>query len=131
MKKSSELRDLILRLYDAMRDGDIDAWESLQSSQDGVLSIGTDPDEWWAGYDTITKVTRAQMVGLAGSKMEGDPQAYVEGTVGWYADNVTWTIPSGTVIRARITGVCHKEDGEWKFVQTHISIGVPNSEAFR
>jgi hypothetical protein len=30
----------------------------------------------------------------------------------------------------RIAGVCNKENGEWKMVQSHASIGIPNSEAF-
>ena len=67
---------------------------------------------------------------LAGSVIEGDPQAYVEGTVGWYADNIEWKLPNGTVISARLTGVCHKENGDWKQVQSHCSIGIPNEKAF-
>ena len=85
---------------------------------------------WWAGYAAIVDAVRPQMRAMAGSSMEGDPQAYVEGTVGWFADQVQWKLPNGAVIPARLTGVCIKEEGEWKYLQTHFSIGVPNDEAF-
>ena len=129
MKKSNELRDFVLKSYKAMRDGDFGWWERHQSQGEGALTIGTDPDEWWAGYAAIVDAVRPQMRAMAGSAMEGDPQAYVEGTVGWFADNIQWTLPNGSVLSARLTGVCAKEEGEWKFVQSHFSIGVPNEEA--
>jgi hypothetical protein len=130
MKKSNELRDFVLSSYKSMRDGDFGWWERHQSRSEGALTIGTDPDEWWAGYAAIMDAVRPQMKAMAGSTMEGDPQAYVEGTVGWFADNLQWKLPNGNVVSARLTGVCTKEEGEWKFVQTHFSIGVPNEEAF-
>jgi hypothetical protein len=30
----------------------------------------------------------------------------------------------------RLTAVLHQEDGDWKIVQTHASIGVPNDRMF-
>jgi hypothetical protein len=130
MEKSDELRNFVLSSYKAMLNGDVDWWERHLSQSDGALVIGTDPNEWWAGYATIVNATTPQIEAMAGSVIEGDPQAYVEGTVGWYADNVQWRLPNGTVLSARLTGVCIKEDGEWKFLQSHFSIGVPNEEAF-
>jgi hypothetical protein len=130
MEKSNELKDFILNGYKAMRDGDVDWWERHLSKREGALMIGTDPHEWWAGHATIAKVTQQQIEAMAGSIIEGDPQAYVEGTVGWYADNVRWKLSNGRVLSARLTGVCTKEEGEWKILQSHFSIGVPNEEAF-
>ena len=92
--------------------------------------IGTDPSEWWEGSATILKVLESQAEALTGLTVEGDPQAYAEGTVGWYADNVKWRLPNGAVISARFTGVCNKESGEWKIVQSHASIGIPNEKVF-
>jgi len=130
MQKSNELRDVILNGYKAMGNGDIGWWERHLSKGAGAVMIGTDPSEWWAGYASILDAVRPQVKALAGSVMEGDPQAYVEGTVGWYADQVQWKLPNGSVLSARVTGVCTKEEGEWKFLQSHFSIGVPNEEAF-
>lgn len=33
---------------------------------------------------------------------------------------------AGKRVPVRMTAVLHQEDGEWKAVQTHASIGVPN-----
>ena len=38
-------------------------------------------------------------------------------------------LPDGTEIPFRITGVYHQENGEWKVVQWHASIGISNEEA--
>jgi hypothetical protein len=130
MGKSNELRNFVLSGYKAMRNGDVGWWERHLSQREGALMIGTDPDEWWAGYAVILQAVKPQVEGMAGSIIEGDPQAYVEGTVGWYADSIEWKLPNGVVVSARVTGVCTKEDGEWKFLQSHFSIGVPNEEAF-
>lgn len=130
MEKSTELRDFILSSYKAMLNGDIGFWERHLSQHKGVLMIGTDPNEWWEGSATILRVLRPQAEALTGSTIEGDLRAYVEGTVGWYADNAEWRLPNGAVISVRFTGVCNKESGDWKIVQSHASIGIPNEEAF-
>jgi hypothetical protein len=33
-------------------------------------------------------------------------------------------------VQSRVTGVAHREDGRWKSVQTHASIGVPVEHQF-
>ena len=131
MEQSTELRDFVLSSYQARQRGTaVDFWERHLSQQDGVLVIGTDPDEWWLGYTAILEMAKSGDGGLEVSTIESDPQAYAEGTVGWFADNFEWKLPNGAAIAARLTGVCHKEDGDWKIVQMHVSIGIPNEEAF-
>ena len=66
MQQSNELNDLYPRICEAMSTGDHDFFEHLFSQQDGVLAIGTDPGEWWAGYDTITKVFTAHLKEVSG-----------------------------------------------------------------
>jgi hypothetical protein len=58
----------------------------------------------------------------------GDPQAYQEGSVGWVADRARVGLLDGQTIPFRLTMVCHREDGDWKVVQWHISVGVANEE---
>ena len=59
----------------------------------------------------------------------GDLQCYREGSVGWTADRPTLRLPGGAEIPLRMTTVFHQEGGEWKMVQFHTSIGVPNTES--
>lgn len=60
----------------------------------------------------------------------GNIDAYSEGDIGWFADRSLFNLADGTDIPFRHTGVLHKEDGEWKFIQLHASIGVSNEEEF-
>lgn len=106
------------------------AVERLFSRQSGVLAIGSDPNEWWAGYDTIARVFKAQLQEMGGIQIKaGELNAFVEGTVGWVADRPTVRLPKGQEMTFRGTAVFHKEDEEWKIVHLHHSIGVPNEEA--
>jgi ketosteroid isomerase-like protein len=56
--------------------------------------------------------------------------AFVEGTVGWASSRFRWMSKDGSEIPMRWTAVFHREDGEWKMVQVHASVGVPNEEVF-
>jgi ketosteroid isomerase-like protein len=83
-----------------------------------------------AGYDTITRVFKTQLQEMGGIQVKaGDLNAFVEGNVGWVADRPTLRLPNGQAMPSRGTAVFHKEDGEWKIVQYHASIGVSNVEA--
>ena len=126
MQKSAKLRDFLLSVYQTSSDRYLDFWERHLSQHDGVLVIGTDPSEWWVGYETTLDAIRPQIKAMAGLVLEGNPQAWVEGTVGWFADEQKWKWPNGAVTPVRWTGVCCLDDGEWKIVQSHVSRGVPD-----
>jgi hypothetical protein len=84
MNPSTEVRNAVLRLYESMGTGDVSAIERLFSCQSGVLAIGSDPSEWWAGHDTIVEAFKAQLQGSGTRKVEaGDLNAFAEGSVGW------------------------------------------------
>jgi adenylate cyclase len=130
MERSDELRDVLLRFYDALAAGDLSFFDRHMSGDAGVRGIGTDPDEWWAG-PRVAEVFKEQVDATGGMPLKpGDPEAYVEGSVGWVADQATLTLPDGGELRLRFTGVLHREDGEWKFVQSHGSLGVANEDSF-
>jgi ketosteroid isomerase-like protein len=130
MNTSVELKSLTLRLYESMTSGDLNAIVSLFSHQSGVLAIGSDPNEWWAGYDTIERVFKVQFQQTGKVQVKaGELHAFAEGTVGWVASRPTMRLPNGQEIQFRETMVFHKEDGEWRIVHFHDSLGVPNVEA--
>jgi hypothetical protein len=54
-----------------------------------------------------------------------------EGSVGWSIDrDALFRLPDGTEISFRNTCVFDQEDGEWKLIHGHTSIGVSNEELF-
>ncbi len=56
-------------------------------------------------------------------------RAYREDMVGWVADQGTSTLPDGSEVPFRLTAVFHQENGDWKLIQEHASLGVSNEEA--
>ncbi len=129
MKESNELKELYLRSCEAQSKGDYSFFERHFSQEDGVLAIGTDPTEWWAGYATITRMFKAQLQETGGFQILGDnPEAYTEGSVGWVAGQPRLKLPDGTEIPFRLTAVFRKEQEEWKIVQWHFSFGISNED---
>jgi hypothetical protein len=112
-----------------MGTGGVSAIGRLFSCQSGVLAIGTDPNEWWAGHDTIVEAFKAQLQGSGTRKVEpGDLNAFAEGSVGWAADRRTMRLADSKEITIRETFLFHQEDRDWWLVQFHASFAVPNGE---
>lgn len=129
MEKSTELRELTMAFYQAMATADMDFIRTYFSQKDGVLVFGTDPAERWHGYEKIVSIYEAQIKEMGNITLtDGDPQAYAEGNVGWAADEANLKLSDDTVVPFRMTIVYMKEAGEWKAVQAHWSVGVPNEQ---
>jgi hypothetical protein len=131
MERNAELAVYLTRMYDVFNTGEVAIVDDLVSREQGILGVGTDPGEWWFD-DAFRDAFRAQapQVHAAGMRLEpGALQAFSEGSVGWFADQPTLKMAAGGAVPMRLTGVCHQEDGAWKVVQFHLSIGVPDEEA--
>ena len=130
-----ELRDLTLRFYKASATGDLSFFDRHVSRQEGEREfIGTDSNEWWEGLEALREAARTQSEAIEGGGLQivgGQLQAYSEGNVGWVIDrNASFRLPNSTQIPFRNTGVFRREDGEWKLVHGHTSIGVRSEELF-
>ncbi len=128
MQPAPELREIVARLYQAFTQGDADLVERLTSRNEGIVFIGTDPNEWFEDMRSIRRLIQAQ-AGAGIELIPGDIRALREGSVGWVADQGRFRLADGTEIPFRLTGVFRQEDGDWKLVQEHASIGVSNEEA--
>jgi ketosteroid isomerase-like protein len=132
MEESAEIRAVANRYFDAIRNGDTDYLAEFVSRDDSTLLIGTDPNEWWTGYERIMGIWRAQMEAVGGSfpMRPSNIQAYRDGNVGWFSAQPVLAMPDADEISFRLTAVVRKEDGDWKLVSSHASFGVPNEENF-
>ncbi|HMQ54629.1 MAG TPA: nuclear transport factor 2 family protein [Anaerolineae bacterium] len=132
MQPSNELVALTQRSLEAFASGDPDRFFAQRiSQQEGVLAIATDPNEWWSGHEKITELFKAQSEAMQGISITNSaPLAYSEGTVGWIADRPTLRLPDGTDLPFRLTIVYHQEEGQWRIVQWHASLGVANEVTF-
>jgi len=128
MERSAELVATTQKFYDAMATGDETAITGLLSSADGVLLIGTDPDEWLTDRPSMLTLLTAQ-AGTGLKVRSGDIQAFEEGSVGWVADRGAFILPDGSEVPFRMTAVFHKQDDDWKMIQSHASVAVSNEDA--
>jgi hypothetical protein len=54
---------------------------------------------------------------------------YEDGDIGW-ADGTGRFEHDGKSVQVRMTAVLRREEGEWRTIQSHASIGVPNANMF-
>ena len=130
MQQSAEVRDTLLRFYEVFSAQDLQSLAQMiaQQAAEGVLAIGT-AGEWLEGREQWIAATDALMQEMEGFRMEAGekPHCYEEGSMGWVADRPTAVLPEGT-ISTRLTGVVRQEEGVWKLVHIHLSVGVPDEE---
>jgi len=132
MQQSPGVKQAILRCYEVFSAGDLEGSVRLLTREEGAVVIGTDPQEWADSRTEFIAFLEAQMTEGQTLLMEAseDPRCFEEGTVGWVADRPTFVLGDGTTVPSRMTAVMRQEDGEWRLVQAHWSLGVPNREAF-
>ena len=124
---SLEIEKVLRDTLAAMTRSDVEAIGRRTSRDACVVAIGSDPAEWAEGYDDVMRVWEdSTPEGELGVKVGlDDVTAFSEGSVGWAAGRGYFEL-DGKRVAVRMTAVLHQEDGEWKTVQSHASIGVPN-----
>ncbi|MEY2568622.1 MAG: hypothetical protein QOE35_3151 [Actinomycetota bacterium] len=108
--------------------GDEAAWRRLWSTRPGVISVGTDPREWWDDAEVAISLHGRQTIDRGPATfLVQDGAAFQEGSVGWAIFNteVEWM---GGRTPARLTGIFHLERRMWKLVHLHRSFGILNEE---
>ncbi len=133
MQRSTGVRDGILRFYERFSAGEAAGFAEVIAQAEGVSVIGTGPGE---GHDDRNDwiSTYAQMMGgeMAGTRLEGgDPRAYQEGSLGWGVDEPHFVFPDGSRLPTRLSAVLCEEDGHWKVVHLHFSVGLPDEQAMQ
>jgi hypothetical protein len=124
------LRDLLTELYAAFGSGNPSAW--VDHLTDDVLGVGTDPDEWWEGRDTVVRVGTAQVEQLANAGMQvlgGTPRIFDHGSMLVAVDRPTLHSPDGQTIPSRFTVVAVNDGNGLRIQHFHLSIGAENEEA--
>jgi hypothetical protein len=128
MQEAPDLKAIMFRYYEAVSRGDAAFMERVLSHQEGILIIGSDPREWWTEPALISRTLKERA--KAGITVApGEILAYREGSVGWISDRPVFAMPDGKKVAFRWTAVFHQEAGDWKMIQGHGSMGVPNFEA--
>jgi len=127
MQRDTGVEEAVAGLVKAMQSGDGTAARDALS-RDLTAAIGTDDAEWWSGYDDSAAALAAQLDASGGLPFEsGELRGYAEGDLGWFEDHGRIAIDAGP-LPVRMTGVLRREEGGWRFLQLHVSVGTPNED---
>ncbi|RLE11664.1 MAG: hypothetical protein DRJ28_10335 [Actinobacteria bacterium] len=134
MKESPELQALVRRIFKAMFvDQDAVTLDNLTprpaNPADQFRVILAAEDEWSTGTTSEYVVQRVKEIGVTAFEFDMI-EAYEHGDVGWFAVNVLSQFDNRDPTIGRTTGIFIMEDGLWRLVQWHASLGVPNTEAW-
>ena len=124
--------DAVRALYDALA-GSADDWMPELISRDAsVVVIGTDPEEWWHGYDAVRDLwSRTRAKYGANRLVPARLLARSLGDLAWATDEPTFGYATGETGALRLTMVFGRSGSGWLLLHLHASIGVPNGEIFR
>jgi len=131
MERSPELEKMTREMVDAMQASDLPRMERTLSRAEGSVLIGSEASEYTRDIDQMLRIMRESTPdqGYHITVTVDEVRGYQEGDVGWI-DGTGRFERDGQSVQVRMTGVAHREDGEWRFVQSHASIGVPNEHMF-
>ena len=122
MEPSVELRELTKQLAQAVGAGDVAFLARHTSRQPGVAFLGTDPDEWWTDLAGLRRALEGQ-VAAGVEVVPGEPVAYQAG------DRALRFRIGEREQPFRMSMVYRREEGVWRMVHFHSSLGVPNDAA--
>jgi ketosteroid isomerase-like protein len=125
MHPSPTVRDTMLDFYARISANDVDSFDRLVSTDPATLVIGTSPGEWVTERERLRFGFEAEGLAIVPGST---PAGYEHGQVGWFADEPTYTFPGGSTMRTRLTSVLQLEDGNWRIVHMHVSVGVPDED---
>jgi adenylate cyclase len=124
-----EVRKVIDETLEAQNAGDAARLRSMLSGRPDAVHIGTDPEEW----ETSNQVVDAVAAAGGGDDIQAiadDMDIHIQGDVAWAEGRGRFTRTGGGERPVRMTCVLIRESGQWKVVQSHASIGVPNADTF-
>jgi len=124
-----EVRKVLDEMIEAQNAGDAGRLRSMFSERPDAVHIGTDAGEWWTSGQVVDAVA-AVSGGDDIRAVADDIDVHIHGDIAWAEGRGRFTRADGAERPVRMTGVLVREDGQWKVVQSHASIGVPNADIF-
>src|SRR5260370_3066271 len=127
MKRSQEIEQFMRDLVAALERGDSAFMERTTSRAPGVVSIGSDPNEYARDYERIMSLFNESTpqgplhIHVRLTEVHG----YEQGDVGW-ADGTGSFDRNGESVETRFTAVLLGQARQGRAVQRHRPIGVPH-----
>ncbi len=131
IEKSPELEAVLRRMWRIYVSGSVEALSNVVSSHPDVRVIFSADDYWVTGSDRVVPLLAERSSRMNVERIEIDRiEAFEVDDFGWAACAVTVFFSSGESSSFRNTATFVIEDGVWKAVQLHTSVGVPEEETF-
>ncbi len=129
MNDQEAVRSVIESFFTAMDEQDLETISQITAHDAKMVNIGTDTDEYWVGWEVMKNDTIAMFKSMKSynvSRREEIINISESGTVAWFSfimdSEVETTDDHYTTENARFSGVMEKRNGQWVFVQSHLSI---------
>jgi hypothetical protein len=105
MRPSPEVRATMLDFYAQISASDVASFDRLVSTDPATLVIGTSPGEWVTERDRLRFGFEAEGLAIAPGPT-----------------------PIGAQMHTRLTSILQRDEGTWRIVHMHVSVGVPDDE---
>ena len=126
-----DARKTVHAYFDALTSEDARRLIALMSRASYYAKIGTDENEYIQGGENISEYYRHHVDSTEDFTITCDYLDVQEReAVAWFYTRQTWDLKwqgQREKLSMRLTGVLEKEKDQWKFVQIHASLGVPES----
>jgi hypothetical protein len=99
----------------------------VTTREPGLLSIGTGPSDWFTSIPELEQALAASASSEVFPQENREIETYEEGTVGWGYIRSDLKLPNGT-FKVRQTFIVHKEESGWKFIHSHVSVGLTDEQ---
>lgn len=122
MQPSTELLAIVRDYFDSGPAG-ASAWRNrFVEHLDELRIIGTDEHEWLAGEAAFAALAdESAHLDAEVRAVLRDGEAFESGGVGWAAGRPEVTLPDGTILTMRWSGVFEKSADGWLLRQMHVS----------
>ena len=122
--------ETVKNYFDALVAGDAQRLLEMISPADYYVKIGTDEGEFVEGGRNAIDYYQHHVASTEDFTLEFECLDVQErDTVAWFYTRQIWRLKWLGVfeeLSMRMTGVLEKENGKWKFVQIHASLGFPS-----
>jgi adenylate cyclase len=130
MQDSSAVREAVDHFWSLIGEADVEGLGDALTAGPIAQVIGSAPGEGHDDRDTWIAGFRSVIEAMPGVRVDpGGTRGYANGDVGYAIGEPTWHLPGDMTLQMRSTFVLQREDGAWKIVHLHASVGIPDEKA--
>jgi len=135
--EKAQVKAVIDQNIQMLVNGDLELMSKIYAHDADMVFFGTDAAERMVGWETIKEVMQKQFAGSETKKVSVRDEVikvHNSGKVAWFSGILDWdVIADGQPAKlegVRATSVFEKRNGNWVFVQAHLSVPV-SGQAFK